>query len=127
MSVRERLVRSITHIAQSALAVVVTFCWMEAARSQDVAVYQSSIEKLAHASKPFSDPRFLAGIGQIYCQMKAVVGDQEPLRPETVLAVLHQKHPDTQPKSNAARDAQRKAMLLAAELLCPDTGPPATP
>ena len=105
--------------ARSALALTILVGWAASARAEHAATFQASVADLANSYRPSYDPAFLAGIGQIYCHMKVVVGDDEPLRPDTVLAVLHQKHPDTQPKSRSARDAQRRAMLLAGTLLCP--------
>jgi hypothetical protein len=101
------------------LAGTMAIGWAAPAPAQDRATFLSSIQNLARSTRPSSDPAFLAGMGQLYCQMQAVVTDA-PLRPDMVLAVLHQKHPDTQPKSSTARDAQRKAMILAATLLCPE-------
>lgn len=105
-------------VTASALAIATTF-WTMSTHAEDQATFLSSIQSLARSTRPASDPAFLVGIGQIFCQMRVVVTD-EPLRPEMVLAVLHQKHPDTQPKSNAEREAQRKAMVLAATFLCPE-------
>ena len=109
-----------TKFTRSMLALTVLCCWASTSHSQDLAAFQSSVQKLAQSSKPPSDPQFLAGVGELYCHMKSVVETDDPLQPETVLAVLHQKHPDTQAKSSTVRDAQLKAMAIAASLLCPD-------
>ena len=107
-------------IVAPGIGVVALLCWAVASHAQDVGAYQAAIDKLAESSKQ-SDSAMLAGIGQIYCQMRGVAEADEPVRPQMVLSVLHKKHPDSRPKSNAGARAQRQAIAIAEELLCPGT------
>lgn len=107
-------------IVAPGIGIVALLCWGAAVHAQDVGAYQQAIDQLAQSSKQ-SDSALLAGIGQIYCQMQGVAEANEPVRPDMVLAVLHKKHPDSRPKSNASARAQRQAIDIAEELLCPGT------
>ena len=104
-------------IMRSALALTAVFSSVSTVRSQDLATYQDAMAELANASR-IKSPAFLVGIGQFYCFMKVGIG--EPVRPGEVLAVLHRRHPDTQPTSGRARRAQTQAVVLADLMLCPN-------
>ena len=104
-------------IMRSTLAIMAVISLASTVRSQDLATYQDAMGDLARSSG-IRSPAFLVGIGQFYCFMKVGIG--EPVRPAEVLAVLHRRHPDTQPTSDQAGRAQRRAMILADLMLCPD-------
>ena len=104
-------------IPRSVLGLTAACSLASTALGQDLATYQEAMGGLARSSG-ISSPAFLVGIGQFYCFMKVGVG--EPVRPNEVLAVLHRKHPDTQPTSSRAGKAQHQAMVLADLMLCPD-------
>ena len=104
-------------IPRSALAFTALFSLASTVRAQDLASYQDAMGDLARSSG-IGSPAFLVGIGQFYCFMKVGIG--EPVRPAEVLAILHRRHPDTQPTSSKARWAQRQAMVLADIMLCAD-------
>ena len=104
-------------IPRSALAVTAVCGLASTVKGQDLGTYQQAMADVARSSG-IGSPAFLVGIGQFYCFMKVGVG--EPVRPGEVLAVLHRKHPDTQPTSPRAGRAQRQAMILADLMLCPD-------
>ena len=104
-------------IMRSSLALTAVLSLASAVRGQDLATYQEAMAEVARSSRVKS-PAFLVGIGQFYCFMKVGIGD--PVRPAEVLAVLHRRHPDTQPTSDQARRAQTRAVVMADLMLCPN-------